>query len=59
MPARALALPKKKKPDVLPLEEQVRRRAFEIYLERGAQDGSDLADWQQAEAELQSRDKET
>jgi hypothetical protein len=57
--ARALAIPKKNKPEVLPLEEQIRQRAFEIYLQRGGQDGSDLDDWQQAEAELRSRDQET
>jgi hypothetical protein len=52
--ARAIAIPKKNRSDALPLEEQVRQRAFEIYLQRGGQDGSDLDDWQQAEAELQA-----
>jgi hypothetical protein len=36
----------------LPLEERVRRRAYEIYLERGNQSGSALADWLQAEEEI-------
>jgi hypothetical protein len=36
----------------LPLEEQLSRRAHEIYLERGGQDGSDLDEWLQAEAEI-------
>jgi hypothetical protein len=54
-----MAMPKKNKPEILPLEEQIRQRAFEIYLQRGGQDGSDLDDWQQAEAELRSRDQET
>ena len=52
--ARAIAIPKKNSSEALPLEEQVRQRAFEIYLQRGGQDGSDLDDWQQAEAELQA-----
>ena len=39
-------------PEILPLEEQIRQRDFEIYLQRGGQDESDLDDWQQAEAEL-------
>jgi len=35
-----------------PSEEQVRARAFEIYLERGRQPGHELDDWLQAEFEL-------
>ncbi len=34
------------------LEEEIRRRAFEIYVERGREDGHDLDDWLNAEAEL-------
>jgi hypothetical protein len=33
-------------------EEEIRRRAFEIYLERGEQPGCDLDDWLRAEREL-------
>jgi hypothetical protein len=33
-------------------EEKIRRRAFEIYLERGSEPGRDLEDWLQAEREL-------
>ena len=32
-------------------EEEIRRRAYEIYLERGEQAGRDLDDWLQAELE--------
>jgi Protein of unknown function (DUF2934) len=32
--------------------EEIRRRAYEIYLERGGQPGRDLDDWLQAEREL-------
>jgi hypothetical protein len=32
--------------------EEVRRRAYEIYLERGEQTGRELDDWLQAEREL-------
>jgi hypothetical protein len=32
-------------------EEEVRRRAYEIYIERGEQPGRDLDDWLQAERE--------
>jgi hypothetical protein len=34
-------------------EEEIRRRAYEIYLERGEQPDCDLDDWLQAERELQ------
>jgi hypothetical protein len=33
-------------------EQEIRRRAYEIYLERGAQPGLELEDWLQAEREL-------
>ena len=36
----------------LPKKEQIERRAYQIYLERGAQDGQDVSDWVQAEQEL-------
>jgi hypothetical protein len=34
-------------------QEEIRRRAYEIYLERGEQPGCDLDDWLRAERELQ------
>jgi Protein of unknown function (DUF2934) len=36
----------------LSLEEQIRRRAHELSLQRGDQPGSALADWLQAEDEI-------
>ena len=33
-------------------EEKIRRRAYEIYLERGGEQGHDLEHWLQAEREL-------
>jgi hypothetical protein len=33
-------------------EERVRRRGFELYEQRGHEDGHDLDDWLRAEAEL-------
>jgi len=38
-----------------PSEEQIRRRAFELYVERGRQPGHELEDWLQAEFELTHR----
>jgi hypothetical protein len=35
-------------------EEEIRLRAYEIYLERGEQPGRELDDWLQAERELDS-----
>jgi hypothetical protein len=34
-------------------EEEIRRRAYEIYLERGELPDTELADWLQAERELE------
>jgi hypothetical protein len=34
-------------------DEEISRRAYEIYLERGQQPGRDLDDWLQAERELE------
>jgi hypothetical protein len=34
------------------LQDQIRARAFQLYEQRGTDDGHDLDDWLQAEAEL-------
>jgi hypothetical protein len=34
-------------------DEDIRRRPYEIYLERGEQPGRELDDWLQAESELE------
>ncbi len=34
-------------------DDEIRRRAYEIYLERGEQPGRELDDWLQAEGELE------
>ncbi|MGO9432799.1 MAG: DUF2934 domain-containing protein [Terracidiphilus sp.] len=38
------------------LEDQIRARAYELYEERGKEDGHDLEDWLRAEAELTSNE---
>ena len=38
-----------------PTEEQIRQRAYEIYLSRGRTAGNPEWDWQQAELELRAR----
>lgn len=35
-----------------PRVEQIEQRAYELYLERGGEDGHDLANWLAAEKEL-------
>jgi hypothetical protein len=34
------------------LQEQIRLRAYELYEQRGREDGRDLDDWLQAESEV-------
>ena len=50
MPAPA----RKQEPPIetLSLEERIHRRAYELYVQRGNQSGSDFDDWLQAEEEM-------
>jgi hypothetical protein len=42
------------------VQEQIRRRAYELYEQRGREDGRELDDWLQAESELmQAKEKTT
>jgi hypothetical protein len=41
------------------LEEEIRRRAYELYEEQGREDGQDLNDWLRAEAEIVQRKSRT
>jgi hypothetical protein len=36
----------------LPFEERIQNRAYQLYILRGKQSGSELDDWLQAEAEI-------
>lgn len=56
MPAPASA--KLRPIDSLSLEERIRRRAYELYVERGNEFGSDLDDWLQAEEETQRAEEQ-
>ena len=47
-PARAKEPPV----ETLSLEERIRRRAYELYVQQGNQSGSELDDWLQAEEEM-------
>jgi hypothetical protein len=45
--------PKSDEPTVLiPIKQQIRQRAYELYEQRGRDDGRDLDDWLQAECEI-------
>jgi hypothetical protein len=46
---RSGQLPRKSSPEV---EDDIRRRAYEIYETRGFTGGSDIEDWLQAESEV-------
>lgn len=59
MAARAVAKPKMVESKPAPTAEQIRQRAYEIYLERGSQDGLEVEDWLLAEAELSQITGET
>jgi hypothetical protein len=50
MPSPALAA--KSTIKMLSPEERIRRRAYELYVRRGNQSGSELDDWLQAEKEF-------
>jgi hypothetical protein len=41
------------------LQEQIRRRAYELYEQRGRDDGHELDDWLQAESELTKQKAKT
>jgi hypothetical protein len=45
--------PKSDEPTVLiPIEQQIQKRAYELYEQRGKTDSHDLDDWLQAECEI-------
>jgi hypothetical protein len=37
---------------LIPIEQQIQQRAYELYERRGKTDGHDLEDWLQAECEI-------
>jgi hypothetical protein len=42
-----------------PNQEQIERRAYELYVERGREDGHAVEDWLAAEAELMDKYQES
>jgi Protein of unknown function (DUF2934) len=55
-PARAK--PRVAEPEKLPLEERIRQRAYELYVQRGNESGSEFEDWLQAEEEIQAAEEQ-
>lgn len=43
----------------LPLEERVQRRAYELYVLRGNESGSEMDDWLQAEDEIRDAEEQS
>jgi hypothetical protein len=55
-PAQTTLAPKSDEPTVLiPIEQQIQQRAYELYERRGRADGHDLEDWFRAEYEIKGR----
>ena len=55
MAGRALVVNQNTAP---PTEEQIRQRAYELYLQGGRQPGREAEDWLRAEAELNRSEQE-
>lgn len=53
--AKPAALPASEQASPSAMEEEIRRRAYEIYLQRGATPGSESEDWLSAEREVRAR----
>jgi hypothetical protein len=52
-PKPSTLAPKSNEPTVLiPIEQQIQQRAYELYEQRGRTEGHDLDDWLQAEYEI-------
>ena len=52
-PKPSTLAPKSDEPTVLiPIEQQIQQRAYELYEQRGRTEGNDLDDWLQAEYEI-------
>ena len=55
-PKPSTLAPKSDKPTVLiPIEQQIQQRAYELYEQRGRTEGLDLDDWLQAEYEIKGK----
>ncbi len=44
--------------NVIPLEERIRMRAYQLYVDRGNESGSEMDDWLQAEEEIAAAEED-
>jgi hypothetical protein len=52
--------PKSDEPTVvIPIDQQIQQRGYELYEQRGRTDGHDLDDWLQSECEIKGRQANT
>ena len=58
VPETVRAKPPVVKPDDLPLEERIRQRAHELYVQRGDESGTGIEDWLQAENEIRNMEQQ-
>jgi len=58
MTAPARGKPRVTEPENLPLEERIRLRAYELYVQRGNESGSEFEDWLQAEEEIRTAEEQ-
>ena len=42
---------------LIPIDQRIRQRAYELYVQRGQADGHDLDDWLQAECEIKATEE--
>ncbi len=60
MPTRSIANKHKtRQSDLVKLDEKIRRRAYDLYEQRGRRDGHEIDDWLQAEAEVTGKKSKT
>ena len=57
-PNGSICTAKERLKERLSLEERIQRRAYELYVQRGNESGSELDDWLQAEEEIRSAEEE-
>ncbi len=58
MAASASARPRAAETEKPTLEERIRLRAYELYVHRGNESGSEIEDWLQAEEEILSSEEQ-
>jgi hypothetical protein len=58
VPTTAERAPKSRRP-VTVTDDDIARRAYDLYVARGCEDGHDMDDWAQAERELRKKRRST